>query len=84
METLGWVQVEQRCLFQGNTYLILNQKLDTFDRSGSGLGDGSGDTTHCYRESAFFVSLYFTQASRSIAIHHPAATGYGQDTGICR
>ena len=28
------------------SYLILDEKLDTLDRSGSGLRDGGGDTTH--------------------------------------
>lgn len=28
------------------TYLVLDEKLDTLDRSGSGLGDSGGDTTH--------------------------------------
>lgn len=27
--------------------LVLDKKLDTLDRSGSSLGDGSGDTSHC-------------------------------------
>jgi hypothetical protein len=35
------------------TYLILDQELDTLDWSSCGLGDGGGDTTHCYRRSAF-------------------------------
>ena len=34
---------------QVNTYLILDQELNTLNGSSSGLGDGSGDTTHCYR-----------------------------------
>jgi hypothetical protein len=34
------------------TYLILDQELDTLDGSSCGLGDGGGDTTHCYRRSA--------------------------------
>jgi hypothetical protein len=34
------------------TYLILDQELNTLDRSSCGLGDGGGDTTHCYRRSA--------------------------------
>lgn len=29
------------------TYLVLNEKLDTLNGSGSGLRDGGGDTTHC-------------------------------------
>lgn len=29
-----------------NTYLVLDEKLDTLDGSGSGLRDGGGDTTH--------------------------------------
>jgi hypothetical protein len=29
------------------TYLILDEKLDTLNRSSSGLRDGGGDTTHC-------------------------------------
>jgi len=28
------------------TYLVLDKELDTLDRSGSGLGDGSRNTTH--------------------------------------
>lgn len=28
-------------------YLVLDEKLDTLDGSGSGLRDGGGDTTHC-------------------------------------
>lgn len=27
--------------------LVLDKKLDTLDRSGGSLGDGSGDTSHC-------------------------------------
>lgn len=27
-------------------YLVLDEKLDTLDGSGSGLGDGGGNTTH--------------------------------------
>lgn len=30
----------------GNTYLVLDEKLDTLDGSGGGLGDGGRDTTH--------------------------------------
>lgn len=33
------------------TYLVLDQQLDTLNRSSGGLRDGSGDTTHCYRTS---------------------------------
>lgn len=29
-----------------NTYLVLDEKLDTLDGSGGGLGDGGRDTTH--------------------------------------
>jgi hypothetical protein len=28
------------------TYLVLDQELDTLDRSSGSLGDGGGDTTH--------------------------------------
>lgn len=28
-------------------YLVLDEKLDTLDGSGGGLGDGGGHTTHC-------------------------------------
>jgi hypothetical protein len=28
------------------TYLILDEKLDTLDRSGSSLGDSGSETTH--------------------------------------
>ena len=31
----------------GRTCLVLDEKLDTLNGSGSGLGDGGGDTTHC-------------------------------------
>lgn len=29
-----------------NTYLVLDEKLDTLNGSGGGLGDGGRDTTH--------------------------------------
>jgi hypothetical protein len=29
------------------TYLVLNEKLDTLNRSSGSLRDGGGDTTHC-------------------------------------
>lgn len=29
------------------THLVLDEKLDTLNGSGSGLRDGGGDTTHC-------------------------------------
>lgn len=29
------------------TYLVLDEELDTLDRSGGSLRDGSGNTTHC-------------------------------------
>jgi hypothetical protein len=29
-----------------DAYLVLDEELDTLDGSGSGLGDGGGDTTH--------------------------------------
>lgn len=29
------------------TNLVLDEELDTLDGSGSSLGDGGGDTTHC-------------------------------------
>lgn len=29
------------------TYLVLDKELDTLDGSCGGLGDGSGNTTHC-------------------------------------
>jgi hypothetical protein len=32
-----------------HTYLVLDQELDTLDGSSGSLGDGSRDTTHCYR-----------------------------------
>ena len=34
------------------TNLVLDEELDTLDGSGSSLGDGSGDTTHCCPMSA--------------------------------
>lgn len=34
------------------TYLVLDQELDTLDGSSSGLGDGSGNTTH-YRTNQY-------------------------------
>jgi hypothetical protein len=30
----------------GESYLVLDQELDTLNWSGSSLGDGSGNTTH--------------------------------------
>jgi hypothetical protein len=30
------------------TYLVLDEKLDTLDRSSGSLRDGGGNTTHCY------------------------------------
>lgn len=36
-----------------NTYLVLDEKLDTLDGSGGGLGDGGRDTTHYGRQSAY-------------------------------
>jgi hypothetical protein len=32
-----------------STYLVLDQKLNTLDRSSCGLRDCGRDTTHCYR-----------------------------------
>jgi hypothetical protein len=33
------------------TYLVLDKKLDTLNRSSGSLRDGGGDTTHCYKVS---------------------------------
>ena len=38
-----------------NTYLVLDEQLDTLDGSGGGLGDGGRDTTH-YKSSSQPVS----------------------------
>jgi hypothetical protein len=39
-------------MLKERTYLILDKKLDTLDGSSGGLGDGSGNTTHCYERLA--------------------------------
>lgn len=31
---------------EANTYLVLDEELNTLDGGGSGLRDGGGDTTH--------------------------------------
>lgn len=31
----------------GETNLVLDEKLDTLDGGSGGLGDGSGNTSHC-------------------------------------
>jgi len=33
------------------TYLVLDQELDTLNRSSGSLRDGGGDTTHCDSQS---------------------------------
>jgi hypothetical protein len=50
------------------TYLILDQELDTLDRSSSGFRDGGRDTTHCYHES---VSENLNSSGQK---HHPSTT----------
>lgn len=40
------------------TNLVLDEELDTLNGGGGGLGDGSGDTTHCCPMLAF-VSVAF-------------------------
>jgi len=47
----GNLEMEQKYCLKIKTYLVLDQKLNTLNRSSCGLRDGSGDTTHCYRES---------------------------------
>lgn len=49
------------------TYLILDQQLDTLNGSSSSLRDGGRDTTHCYRELALEI-LY-----KAPKIHRPSA-----------
>lgn len=41
-------ELENSCWRQ-ITYLILDQELDTLNGSSGSLGDGGGNTTHCYR-----------------------------------
>lgn len=36
----------------GKTYLVLDEKLHSFDGSGGGLRDGGSNTTHCRSMSA--------------------------------
>ena len=38
-----------------NTYLVLDEKLDTLNGSSSGLRDGSGNTTHCTEKSVLDI-----------------------------
>lgn len=37
------------------TYLVLDQELDTLNRSSGSLGDGGGDTTHWEQLSVWIV-----------------------------
>jgi hypothetical protein len=58
------------------TYLILDQELDTFDGSGSGLGDCGRDTTHCYHE--LVVDTYRLIAQKPSSIHvYDSDNGHG-------
>jgi hypothetical protein len=40
-----------------STNLVLDEKLDTLNGSGSGLRDGSGNTTHCDDVSSCVVDV---------------------------
>jgi hypothetical protein len=51
------------------TYLILDQELDTFDGSSSGLGDCGGDTTHCYQELVADTCKPVAQKPSSIHVY---------------
>ena len=42
------------------TYLVLDQKLNTLDRSSGGLRDSGGNTSHCYRMSVTVPNIYNT------------------------
>jgi hypothetical protein len=50
-------------LLISKTYLVLDQELDTLNGSSSGLGDGGGNTTHCYRKSV--SDIFVTHLRRS-------------------
>ena len=45
---LGGAVCDSMSWMMGLTNLVLDEELDTLDGGGGSLGDGSGDTTHCY------------------------------------
>lgn len=51
MERLTCVEKGNRCygevVLARETYLVLDEELNTLNGSSSGLRDGGGDTTHC-------------------------------------
>lgn len=51
------------------TYLVLDQELDTLDRSSGSLGDGGGDTTHWEQLSVLIVvdKAFRVRKIRSVA-----------------
>jgi len=51
------------------TNLVLDEELDTLDGSGSSLGDGGRDTTHCYpmlANGSLFPSSYRRRCAGAI------------------
>jgi len=50
------------------TYLVLDQKLDTLDRSSCGLRDSGRNTSHCYRRSATVLYVDCAGILQSIEI----------------
>ena len=47
-------------------YLILDQELDTLNRSGGSLGHSGSDTTHCDKVSAQSIEAGFTELTQEI------------------
>ena len=50
------------------TYLVLDQKLDTLDRSSCSLRDSGRNTSHCYRMSVTVPIINSAEVIRSIEI----------------
>ena len=48
----GCEELGKKKSLEVETYLILDQELDTLNGSSGSLGNGGRDTTHCYRKSA--------------------------------
>jgi len=66
------------CDVGDETYLILDQELDTLNGSGCGLGDGSGDTTHCDKAS---VIPSFVIWMVNVIVRHDSIIGLAIEMG---
>lgn len=66
----------------GNTYLVLDEELDTLDGSGGGLGDGGRDTTHWRRQSAYTLFSPSCGAGLPVGTGARLASHRGDGTGI--